>query len=537
MPLYSLPLEEIVESIQRPVAINVLRDLLTQMSLPEDSKLMFKGRGNQFFYEGSDYFNKRYINDHNRYEGDSLTYVEFEEEDNDKTLLSTSVWRPEQRAVFNDPKLGILIWPSLVSKHATLSITLTGTEKQVERWRAVLKRKTAQGVIDLNHVVTYHYPIPMYYMIALIEAHKLRESNAGYGDELGDYLKKHFIDSYTVITNPGGKGSLFVIKENQLPIQGYFDFGDNPPKEEKENDSTLFSLTFDYHYWYDRPETMSMKMPLTIHNQAIPPKFIKTNRIPFELDYIVKTGSYSQLAFDHFRFTNIKTSAVSRRPGVPIPYFDDWLGDCKAPPGYETLTRPLIKQRPEMPNRVVDLQGLGYWQINPIAQKYLRDTCSKTNKPYSNLFLIGLYEKDQYRDLSTLKLLPDLTMECSVPLEPREYYHMTLSLLMDISRLNDEGRDDLLKHPCIFVYWLSLIAPELVTKYALEKFLEQCELTDGGAEDGDDKPDIPIDKIIDDLDKDHEIKHNPGKVMWYLVGGFSVFAHRFEESLKNVERY
>jgi hypothetical protein len=108
---------------------------------------------------------------------------------------------------------------------------------------------------------------------------------------------------------------------------------------------------------------------------------------------------------------------------------------------------------------------------------------------------------------------------------------------MDISRLNDEGRDDLLKHPCIFVYWLSLIAPELVTKYALEKFLEQCELTDGGAEDGDDKPDIPIDKIIDDLDKDHEIKHNPGKVMWYLVGGFSVFAHHFEESLKNVERY
>ena len=46
-----------------------------------------------------------------------------------------------------------------------------------------------------------------------------------------------------------------------------------------------------------------------------------------------------------------------------------------------------------------------------------------------------------------------------------------------------------------------------------------------------------VDKIIEDLDKDKEIKHSPGKVMWYLVGGFSIFAHRFSEQLVNVERY
>lgn len=536
MPLYSLPLEEINESIQRPIAINILRDVLEQMALPEDSKIMFKGNGNQFFYEGSDYFNRKYVKDHNRYEGDPLTYVEFEEEDNEQTLLTGAVWRPEERSVFIDAALGVLMWPSMINKKATLTISLTGTEKQVERWRATLRRKTAQGVIDLNHMVQYHYPIPMYYMILLLEIHKMREKVAGYGEEIGQYLREHFIDSYTVIQNPGGNGSLFVIRESQLPIQGYFSFGDNPPKETKENDTTLYSLSFDYTYWYDCPETMSMQVPLTIHNQMLDPKFIKLNRIPFEMDYIVKTGAFSQLALDHFRFNNIKTSHISRRPGIPIPYFDDWLGDVRAPVGYETLIRPLTQVDMTDQRNILNLDELGYWQIHPIAKQYLKRTSKRVNDPYSNLFLIGLYERDEYRDLKTLHLDSDLNMTCDLPLDPRGHYHMTLSLLVDITRLNDKGWDDLMEHPCLFTYWLSLIAPELVEKYNLGDFLEKCEIN-GGENPNNPKPDIPIDKIIDDLDKDNEIKHTPEKVMWYLVGGFSIWSHHFPEQLTNVERY
>lgn len=537
MPLYSLPLEEINESIQRPIAINVLKDVLEQMALPEDSKIMFKGNSSQFFYEGSDYFNGKYIKDHNRYEGDTLTYVEFDEEDNEQTLLTGAVWRPEERAVFNDPALGVLMWPSMINKHATLTITLTGTEKQVERWRATLRRKTAQGVIDLNHMVQYHYPVPIYYMILLMEIHKMRENVAGYGEDIGQWLREKFIDSYTVIQNPGGHGSLFVIRETQLPIQGYFSFGDNPPKQTKENDTTLYSLSFEYMYWYDCPETMSMKVPLTVHNQMLPAKFIKTNRIPFELDYIVKTGAFSEIASDQFRFNNIKTSNVSRYPGIPIPYFDDWLADVKAPPGYETLVRPLTQVDMVNPKNVLSLDDLGYWQIHPIAKRYLKDVHAYANDPYSCLFLISLYEKDEYRDLKTLHLDKDLNMTCDLPLDPRGHYHMTLSLLLDITRLNDKGWEGLMRHPCLFVYWLSLIAPDLVEKYNLGEFLEKCEINEGDDTNIVPKPDIPVDKIIEDLDKDKEIKHSPGKVMWYLVGGFSIFAHRFSEQLVNVERY
>lgn len=537
MPLYSLPLEEINESVQRPIAINVLRDVLIQMSLPEDSKILFKGASNQFFYKGSEYFNKRYVTDHNRYEGDSLTYVDFVEEDNEATLLTGSVWRPEERAVFIDNDLGVLVWPSMVNKKATLTITLTGTDKQCERWGAILKRKTTQGVIDLNHMVQYHYPIPTYYMIALLEVHRMREAEHGYGDDIGKYLREHFIESYTTITNPGGNGSLFVIRESQLPIQGYFSFGDNPPRQVKDNDSTLFSLSFDYHYWYDCPETMSMKMPLTIHNQMLPAKFIKTNNIPFEMDYIVKTGAYSQLAFDHFRFNNIKTSTISRRPGIPIPYFDDWLGDVRAPVGYQTLCRPLVQVDVTQPNLVLNLNELAYWQLHPIAQHYLKGTCKMANDPYSNLFLISLYAKDEFKDLKKLHLDNELTMTSDIPLNPRESYHMTLSLLMDITRLNDKGKEDLLKYPCFFVYWLSIIAPELVEKYNLTEFLKQCEISGGDDTNIKPKPEIPIDKIIEDLDKDKEIKHTPEKVMWHLVAGFTIWSHRFEEALGNVERY
>lgn len=537
MPLYSLPLEEINESIQRPIAINVLKDVLKQMALPEDAKIMFKGNGSQFFYEGSEFKNEKYIKDHNRYEGDPLTYVEFEEEDNEHTLLTGAVWRAEERAVFNDPALGVLIWPSMVNKRATLTISMTGTEKQVERWRATLRRKTAQGVIDLNHMVQYHYPIPIYYMILLMEIHKMREAVAGYGEDIGQWLREKFIENYTVITNPGGHGSLFVIRETQLPIQGYFDFGDKPPKQEKVNDTTLYSLSFDYTYWYDCPETMSMKVPLTIHNQMLPAKFIKTNRIPFELDYIVKTGSFSQLALDHFRFNNIKTSNVSRYPGVPIPYFDDWVSDVRAPPGYQTVVRPLTQVDMVDPKNIVNLNELGYWQLHPIAKRYLEHVHADVNDPYSSLFLISLYARDEYRDLKTLRLDSELNMTCTDDLDPREHHHMTLSLLLDVSRLNEKGWEGLNEHPCLFTYWLSLIAPDLIDKYELGQYLESCEINGGDGPGVGPKPDIPIDEIIKDLDKDQEIKHNPEKVMWYLVSGFSIFAHNFPEQILNVERY
>lgn len=536
MPLYNLPIEEINESVSRPIAINVVRDIIDRMGLPPDIPLIFKGNASQFLYNASEFSKQSYnLRDHNRYQGDAALTIEYTDEDNELNLLNGAVWRPEQRAVFHDPALNVSIFPSFVSKKAEISISLTGTEKQVERWRATMRRKVTQGVIDLNHMVSYHYPIPTFYMIVLLNIFKLRENVAGYNDgKVGDWLKKHFIDSYSVITNAAGNGSLFVIREKQLPIQGWFDFGTTPPKAEKDADVTRYSLSFTYSYYYDQPETMSMRCPLVVHNQMLPPEFIKTNRIPFELDYIIKTGSFSQLALDRFRFNTVKTSHVLRRPGVPIPFFDDWLGDTRGPSAYQTLIRPLIKLNPSDKKDILNLDQLGDWSINPIARHYILQ-CGpmKLTRPFKNLFTVGLYSWDQYRDQSKITIDNSLNIRYTEDLDLRDMHHLVLSLLWDITQLDPEGMEDLRNHPCMFKYWLSLVAPDLLIKYGLD--LGNCAIDPGS--DKDPIPDDVFKEIIEDLDKGNDLKHGSDEQKWQLVAGFSIIAHRFKEGLANVERY
>lgn len=536
MPLYNLPIEEINESVSRPIAVNVVRDVVDRMGLPPDIPIIFKGNASQFLYKASEFSTTTYnTKDHNRYEGDAYLNIEYSEEDNELNLLNGAVWRPEQRAVFLDTDMHVSMFTGMVSKKAEIQMTISGTEKQVERWRATLRRKVMQGVIDLSHMVSYHYPIPTFMMIVLLELYKMREKVAGYNDgTVGDWLKNKFIDSYGVLTNAAGNGTLFVIKEKQLPIQGWFDFGTNPPIKEKDSEVTRYSLTFTYSYYFDQPETMSMRCPLAVHNQMLPAKFIKTNRIPFELDYVIRHGSFSQMALNEFRYANVKTSHVVRRPGIPIPYFDDWLGDTRGPNGYQTLIRPMIQLNPSDLKAIINLNQLGFWELNPIAKHYILSSgVQKLTRPYRNIFTVGLYSWDEYRDQAKITIDNDLNVRYSEDLDLRECHHLVLSLLWDITQLDAEGKEDLRNHPCMFKYWLSLMAPDLLIKYDLD--LGDCPTDPGGETDP-----IPEDKfkdIIKDLDKDNDLKQGNDTQIWHLVAGFTVIPRKFKEGLKNVERY
>lgn len=133
MPFYNLPIEEIDEAIIRPNIVSIVKSVMEQMDLPENIKIMYKGRASQYFYEGTEYDDRKYLDGHNRYSGDMLLYIDTNIEDNPDRLINQVVHAVDERPIFGDYGIDAFMKPAYVNKQVTISFKLTGTEKEVER--------------------------------------------------------------------------------------------------------------------------------------------------------------------------------------------------------------------------------------------------------------------------------------------------------------------------------------------------------------------------------------------------------------------
>lgn len=528
MPLYNAPIEEIEECITRPVIVGVTKDILNRMDLPKNMKILFKGEATQQHYRGSE-ITASIIDqaDHNRYMADPILYLDVNIEDNEHQLLSTAVQYIDQRPLFSDPKLSLHLYPGMVSKKIDITMTMTGSEKETERWRAELRRKTSQGAIDLVHMVNYNYPIPTSYMVFLIDAFNMRQAVNPYPDDtLGKYLKEHFRKPYSVKTNPAGNGTLFSISEHQLPIQGWFDFGTKPPKVEKDNNVTRYSLTFTYSFYFDCPETINIQSPLVIHNQMLKYKYLP-KAPPFKVEDIITNGPLSQEAFNAFRFNREAYNFLVARPGLAIPWFDDWLED-KPPKWYLSWLRLLIQVDNTQPNLIADLKELGNWSLNHLLVRYLKSVHTHLNKPYETLLNISLWRWAELTDMDELVIDEDLVVKSTIELGTRDLWHMSMALCIDPTALTSNAIEELKKHPCFLKHYFALLRPEIVEYMNWD--LEACSFeldpnNGGGGIIETPMTDDEWNQVIDIIDENNDLKHNSSRAIWNLVAGFAIHAH------------
>lgn len=517
MPMYNQPIEEIDESIKRPIVLSVVTDLLQLFGLKDNIPVVFKGQAPQPAYVNSDVDGK-YLDGNNRFAADSLlTITDYDEEENETALLSTPIQYTDHKGVFGDTDINIHLVPAYISKRFNVSIQLSGTEKQIERWRANIKRRTAQGVLNGIHTVKYHYPIPMKFMMFLIQAHELRENVAAYNEVLGDWFRRCFIPTMDVIRSGDGSAPVFVIRETQQPIQGWFDFGTGAPKKEKEDDSR-YTLNFTYTFYVDIPETMNLLAPLVIHNQLIPVEWIPKKAPMAELDFIKSHGSYSQEAFNAFRFAASDNEyTYSTRPGLPIPVFDDWIGDVPNR-GYESIMRILTRLDESNLKNVMDLQGLGEWAINPLCVRYMKDTRAKLFLPYQNVINIMLYNGDNLLDMSKLSADENLFITYEKDLNLRKSYHVVVTMVTDPSMLSNDAWEDLMGHGCFMKTWISTLFPHAADYFGWD--LAKCVV--GG--EGDSMTDDEFRTVIEWATNGEGLKRG-----WPLVGMFTVIAHRLND--------
>lgn len=459
MPQICLEIPEVGDCISRPIAVDVIRDLCQRIGISKNTSLRYKGTALALPVPGSTLDDKDALN---RLPGDTRITIDVTEDYNEDFALSTAVKRPENICFFNDEKLGIHIKPVYQRITATCNITLTATdEATADTWVRTMKRRAVQGVAENVHLVNYHYPVHTSFLAILIELYKLRENQGGYGEDFGTYLKNHFSKKMTVARDQAYNNPTFVIKEQQQAVLGWFDFPSNPPKYEKQDDSGSWSINFTYTYVFDSPQTCVMIYPLMVHNQLLPKYYPDVK--PAELEDYVTQPSLSTAILRNFTYETRYSHAWRAKPGIPIPYFDDWLPDVEFD-YHQNLLRIMLQRDETNPHALLSLTQLGYVSLPEWLLRYLRLNPLSLTQLNENVINVSLYKGKQMMDPSKIIVSPELDLHYAVPLDVREAYHLTISLNKRLFNLSARALKTLAQDGEAAIRTIIAIDPTIITQ-------------------------------------------------------------------------
>lgn len=514
MPQLILPVPETLESVSRPVALQVLRQISRQLQIPENVQVLFPGDALSVPYVGStiakDTVPQRF-NVEQRYR------IDIEETYPEGYGLGVRYGQTDESFFFYDKALGVYIKPSYQRVEMKLNVTYRSTSRtDADLWENRTKKKVSQGQQDHLLEIGYHYPLPASAIGLLCQIYDMREANQGYGEDIGAWMRKCFSPKFSVISNLAGKQETFVIRENQIRILGWFDFDHTPPRFDRSVDAGAWDASFTYTFSFDKCEAVVMRYPLMIHNQIMPHVFRDDVKVK-EIKDIIAQGNISTEAFNRISVLGKAPATWTLPPGVPVPVDDDWLPSIEAPSTFN-LMRLLLQVDPSDKKALVNLSSLGEWRFDVKTRNYMKACGNNLRNLYESVFKIDLHRNKEYMNSSLIMIDNQLNLHYDEELDEREYYHLTISLMYDLAKLSESAKRLLSLHGAFTIDLLSLLDPSIVTAGLLPKILP-----DGS---------ISLTELFAALKYVSQQRYSHGGIggrqSWYLVGHYVINADRKE---------
>lgn len=459
MPYTSLPIPEVYESISRPVAMDIVRQLFQVTGMPKETTINYFGYGEfNLPQPGSTALDQFKELKPVRLPSSSKWTVTVSEEYPDDTPVLQARLRPEHQVVFFDPALDVHIKPIYQTAEVTINITARFTDRvSALRWRDDLKVYASAGRAERLHEVIYHYPIPQEYLVCLTEIHKLREQQAGYGEDLGTWLRDKLSDRYTVITNAAGNHKTIAIREHQVGLVGWFEFGDNPPPPEREGDNGTYVMSFEYRARYEKCVACALKYPLLIHNQLVGKDFYDTKE-PYVLGKKPEFKSMTRSLLD--KHSDGYPRSYEAGLGIAIPKWDDWIPEY-TPPSTDCLMRILFTVGETDPQAIIPLQGMPDHEFDPDALAYMLDYPQGIAKMGESVIQAHLFRRYKPLDQDQLTVDSDLVLRSKIDLDIRDYYHVWVGIAFDLEYLTPAAKERLRKHGAFARKLFELLLPNL----------------------------------------------------------------------------
>lgn len=445
MPNVSLPLPGILQSVGRPVILNIVREIQSITRMDPDMKIFFPGDGNVMSTSGTR------LNEEDRsaiFNTDDIAFIEADEDYEPGVLGSTPVTRIEHVPVFLDKNLGVIVTPVYATNNVTISFKYRCKSKtRAQQWRDDMRVKLGQ-MRDVNvHSVTYHYMLPKQVWEVINQIYECRETKHGYGQTFEEYVVSNSSDRLTVIGDLAAKDVELAISETQGRVIGLYQFDPIPAKIEHDETTGTYSVSFDYKFSYEKPIEANIRYPVMVHNQVLPARYVSwdDNAPKVERSKLSFTASGAALrAFESdVRMNKLYNSDLILR----LPYYDDFTIPA-VPTGTGSVLIALAEVDETDKQTLFALNDLGDYEIDPDIMQFIQESeYPYIGKIYESILHIDLYRGQYLASSGSLVMNAQSVISAATPLTLRTQHRVRLSIVCDLTRLKKGALDRLRNYP------------------------------------------------------------------------------------------
>ena len=432
MPDVTLPIRDLHASVERPVHLGVIKDLMEIMKISHRTPVNYYGVDNKAMQHKSTL--GELSGSQNRWGYDERLFVEVEEEVNKDYYFSTALHRADHLHTFADDRLGIYIKPVYSVNTVRVSFRYRTTDRnQANMWRNALRVKMLQQNGVNLHEVGYSYHLPEEFLLIMQELHRCREETAGYTQGFGEYFTEHLNSNVSSKANLSGKAAAWSVDERQIRVQGYFDFEGEPEKGARDSDQDTWMVSFAYTFTYNKPIEFNMRYPIMVHQQLIDQRY-RPNERAYKIEAQKRYYNASILGLERFS-TDQQTLSVAAYEGVKIPLFDEFILS-NVLPNTINLCTVLCTITAEDKRNLFNLREMGDYAIADDVLRFIEQSeYPFMGKLYLSVLGLVLYEDAKALPTGSLEVLPDLSVRCVRDLDLRKTYRVRLHLCVDLSTL------------------------------------------------------------------------------------------------------
>ena len=455
MARVKIPIKNTDTTITRPVVLDIMRDLISMFGINSEMTLILPS--------GENISNVKIDSNDKRIEtglSQMTTTIQVEETYTEEGVPTTVQKVTEYPVLFRDEDLDIAITPIYARCRLEFNIRIQFESKaQAATTISELRLASNNNHDGLYHEIAYQYLIPEVVLLILHHIHQLRETQAGYGEDLSTWFKDHFTDQMTTLTNLDDSYRTLAKEEIQTRVLGRYGFEIVPDKPDEEDNLSKYWLAFDYTVEYDKAVSVIMQYPIMVHNLPVDTKFYDTT-IPYEMS--LRLQKPSKFTFYADQFTN--NDHTSGFPlGAPIPAFLKWTPSI-IPPFTEGIIRAMIQVDPNDKRDVCNLKDLGYLKLRDHVIDYITKEYEYVTKYKESAVYVALYENDNLLDSSKIYLDSELNLKTTFDLNLRKRYYLWIAILTNFAVITTRASDVLRSDPILFTKFCKSIYPNIKEK-------------------------------------------------------------------------
>lgn len=427
------------ESVTRPIVFDITRQIQEWTGI-EPTNILFTGDAEVAYQPGSTIDKDQ---EFNRTASQALWRVTAKEEHRTEKLLATAVFQAEQQAFFQDKELGVILRPIYSPTILTLEFEMRTTDvNTARRWRDEIRTRISTNRSSRTHVVKYHYLIPKEFMPLLEHIHELRESQAGYGDDLETYLNSHFTANVTQLVTQAGTEERWAIAEQQGRIMGQFEFQELPDDPSKDADLSAYRQVFSYRIYYDAPIATAGDYPVLIHNQLIDQRWLMF--LPKDdAETFASRSPRNVTALSYFEVDRLAKPTI--KSGIRLPEFHEFYPLSVPSLTVQVLSALVgITSKDDNPNyrKIMNFNEIDEsWMFRDEFTNYLKYDHAYLHKYAESLVNVTVYDGGMPLHHSQFFVDAELNVTLNFDPDLRRTYYVRLSLLTDPTALSKPAKD------------------------------------------------------------------------------------------------